>query len=300
MARNAKLQKNNSKQSNNNSWLKPFLIGLAVVVFAAALYFALNRSDSAKTAGTSNANQSNANQSANAGSARQDAYEIVGNYPHDPTAFLQGLLWYDGAFYESTGSHGTGFSTLRRLEFPSGKILQSVKLATEYFGEGLTLVDNRLIQITWESKRGFVYDRDTFRLLREFSYDTEGWGITYDGKNLVMSDGSNVLTYLDPQTFEPVRKVSVTMNGRSVYEINELEFIEGEIWANVWHTDMILRIDPATGRVNSFLNLKGILPQEMRTDPEAVLNGIAYDAKDKRIFISGKLWPRIYEIKLKQ
>ena len=229
MSKNAKLQKNNSKQSNNNSWLKPFMIGLAVAVFAAALYFALNRSDSAKTASGSNTNQSNANQSANAGSARQDAYEIVGNYPHDPTAFLQGLLWYDGSLYESTGSHSTGFSTLRHLEFPSGKILQSVKLSREYFGEGLTLVDNRLIQITWESKKGFVYDRDTFRLLREFTYDTEGWGITYDGKNLVMSDGSNVLTYLDPQSFEPVRKLSVTMNGRPVYEINELEFIEGEI-----------------------------------------------------------------------
>ncbi len=295
MAKNAKHQKNNSKQSNKNSWLKPFLIGLAVAIIAAALYFALSRSDSTKTAG-----KSNTNQSANAGPARQDSYDVVGDYPHDPNAFLQGLLWHDGALYESTGSHSAGYSTLRRLEFPSGKILQSVKLAPEYFGEGLALADDRLIQITWQSKRGFVYDRETFRLLREFTYATEGWGLTYDGKNLIMSDGSNILTYMDAQTFEPVRKLSVTMNGRPVYEINELEFIEGEIWANVWHDDRILRIDPATGRVNAFLNLKGIVPPEVRTNPEAVLNGIAYDAEDKRIFVSGKLWPRIYEIKVKQ
>ncbi len=295
MAKNAKHQKGSTKQSNKNSWLKPFLIGLALAVISAALYFALNRSDSTKTAG-----KSNTNPSANAGPVRQDSYEVVGDYPHDPNAFLQGLLWHGGTFYESTGSHNTGISTLRHLEFPSGKILQSVKLSPEYFGEGLALADDRLIQITWQSKRGFVYDRETLGLLREFTYATEGWGLTYDGKNLIMSDGSNVLTYMDAQTFEPVRKLSVTMNGRPVYEINELEFIEGEIWANVWHDDRILRIDPGSGRVNSFLNLKGILPPEMRTDPEAVLNGIAYDAEGKRIFVSGKLWPRLFEIKVKQ
>lgn len=292
MAKNAKHQKSNSKQS---SWLKPFLIGLAVTTLAAILYFALNRSDPAKSAG-----KSNTNQPASAGPARQDSYEVVGDYPHDPGAFLQGLVWYDGTFYESTGSHNTGISTLRRVEFPSGKILQSVKLSPEYFGEGLALADDRLVQITWQSKRGFVYDRETFRLLREFTYETEGWGLAYDGKNFVMSDGSNVLTYMDAQTFEPVRKLPVTMNGRPVYEINELEFIEGEIWANVWHDDRILRIDPASGRVNSFLNLKGILPPDMRTNPEAVLNGIAYDAQNKRVFVSGKLWPRLFEIKVKQ
>ena len=295
MKKNAKLQKNDSKLSKRSSRLKPLLIGLAVAVGAVVLYFALNRADSTKTL-----SMSNTNQSTNAGPARQDSYDVVADYPHDPGAFLQGLLWHDGAFYESTGSHNTGVSTVRRLEFPSGKVLQSVKLSPEHFGEGLALVGDRLIQITWQSKRGFVYDRETFRLLREFSYATEGWGLAYDGKNLIMSDGSNVLTYLDAETFEPVRKLSVTMNGRAVYEINELEFIEGEIWANVWHTDMILRIDPATGRVNSFLNLKGIRPPEMRPDPEAVLNGIAYDAEHKRIFVSGKLWPRLFEIKVRQ
>ncbi|MGA9767505.1 MAG: glutaminyl-peptide cyclotransferase [Blastocatellia bacterium] len=291
MSKNAKPQKPNSKRSN---WLRPFLIGLAVAAIAAILYLALNRSNATKMP-----IKSNTNQSSNAGPARQDNFDIVADYPHDPNAFLQGLLWHDGALYESTGSHNTGVSTVRHLEFPSGKVLKSVKLSPEYFGEGLALVDDRLIQITWQSKRGFVYDRETLDLKREFSYETEGWGLTYDGKNLIMSDGSNILTFLDAQTFEPVRKLPVTMNGRAMYEINELEFIEGEIWANVWHTDMILRIDPASGRVNSFLNLKGILPPQTRTDPEAVLNGIAYDAEGKRIFVSGKLWPRLFEIKVK-
>jgi glutaminyl-peptide cyclotransferase len=293
MTKNAKPQKD-SKRSDKSSRLKIALLGLAAIAFAAILIFALNRSDSTKATGNVNANR------AASGPARQDSFEIVGDYPHDPNAFLQGLLWHDGALYESTGSHGSGVSTLRRLEFPSGKVLQSVKLSPEYFGEGLALVDDKLIQITWQTNRGFVYDRESFRLLREFTYDTEGWGITYDGKNLVMSDGTNALTYLDAQNFKPVRKLPVTMNGRPVNDINELEFIEGEIWANVWHSDLILRIDPGSGRVNSFLNLKGILPPESRTDPEAVLNGIAYDAQGKRVFVSGKLWPRLFEIKVKQ
>jgi glutamine cyclotransferase len=295
MTKNAMPRKNDSRGANKSSRLKIILVGLAVTACAAIMILALSCSSSTKTTGNVNANQS-----AGSNPARQDSFDIVGDYPHDPNAFLQGLLWHDGALYESTGSHGSGISTVRHLEFPSGKVLQSINLSREYFGEGLALIDDRLIQITWQSNRGFVYDRESLRLLRDFTYDTEGWGITYDGKNLVMSDGSNILTYLDPQNFKPVRKLPVTMNGRPVYEINELEFIEGEIWANVWHTDMILRIDPGTGRVNSFLNLKGILPPQMRTDPEAVLNGIAYDAQGKRIFVSGKLWPRIFEIKVKQ
>ena len=229
--------------------------------------------------------------------ARQIVYEVVDNYPHDPTAFLQGLLWSEGDFYESTGLHGQ--STLRRIEFPSGKILKSISLPFELFGEGIALADKRLIQLTWKSKRGLVYDRDSFVLLREFRYETEGWGITYDGKHLVMSDGSSDLTYLDPDSFAPVRKLSVVMNGRPIDNLNELEYIEGEIWSNVWQTDLILRINPATGQVTSFLNLKGILPAGMRTGNEDVLNGIAYDVQQKRIFVSGKLWPRIFEIRVK-
>jgi|SRR5262249_20920677 len=229
--------------------------------------------------------------------ARHDSYEVVNSYPHDPTSFTQGLIWKDGGFYESTGLYGQ--SKLRRLEFPSAKVMNELKLAPELFGEGLASIDERLIQLTWKSRRGFVYDRDSFRVIREFSYDNEGWGLTYDGKNLILSDGSSDLFYLDPQTFKPVRRLAVTINGRALTELNELEFIEGEIWANVWQTDLIVRIEPATGRVTSFLDLKGLLAPSDRRGSEAVLNGIAYDADKKRIFVTGKLWPRIFEIKVK-
>lgn len=228
--------------------------------------------------------------------AQQLPYEVVNSYPHDPTSFTQGLLWHDGVFYEGTGLEGQ--SKLRRLEFPSGRVLKEINLAPELFGEGLALVDSRLIQLTWKSHRGFVYDLDTFRQLQEFSYDTEGWGLTYDGKNLILSDGSSTLFYIDPQTFKPLRKLAVTMNGKPLAELNELEFIDGEIWSNVWQTDFIVRIDPTSGRVASFLNLKNILAPSDRTGREDVLNGIAYDAEHKRIFITGKLWPRIFEIRV--
>ncbi len=228
--------------------------------------------------------------------AREVGYEVVNNFPHDPSAFLQGLVWHNG-FFESTGQFGR--SSLRRVEYPTGKVLQRVNLDEQYFGEGLAMVDNRLIQLTWQSRRGFVYDRDSFKQLREFEYDTEGWGLTYDGKSLILSDGTDVLTFIDPDSFKPSRKLSVKFNGKALRELNELEYIDGEIWANVWHSDRIVRIDPASGQVKSYLNLAGILPQSEKSDPEAVLNGIAYDAKGKRIFVSGKLWPRIFEIRLK-
>jgi glutaminyl-peptide cyclotransferase len=228
--------------------------------------------------------------------AREVGYEVVNNFPHDPGAFLQGLVWHNG-FFESTGQFGR--SSLRRVEYPTGKVVQRVNLDSQYFGEGLAMVDNRLIQLTWQSHRGFVYDRDSFKLLREFEYDTEGWGLTYDGKSLILSDGTDVLTFIDPDSFKPTRKLSVKFNGKALRDLNELEYIDGEIWANVWHSDRIVRIDPASGQVKSYLNLAGILPENERSDPEAVLNGIAYDAQAKRIFVSGKLWPRIFEIRLK-
>jgi glutaminyl-peptide cyclotransferase len=228
--------------------------------------------------------------------AREVGYEVVNNFPHDPDAFLQGLVWHNGLF-ESTGRFGR--SSLRRVEYPTGKVLQRVNLDSQYFGEGLAMVDNRLIQLTWQSHRGFVYDRDSFKQLREFEYDTEGWGLTYDGKSLILSDGTDVLTYINPDSFKPTRKLSVKFNGRALRDLNELECIDGEIWANVWHTDRIVRIDPSSGQVKSYLNLAGIMSEDEKSDPEAVLNGIAYDAQGKRIFVSGKLWPRIFEIRLK-
>ncbi|MEK6320416.1 MAG: glutaminyl-peptide cyclotransferase [Acidobacteriota bacterium] len=267
---------------------------LGVAVGAALLIIASMGSD---PKGQTTGAISNPPPPASDGRARQASYEVVNSYPHDPAAFTQGLLWMDGGFYESTGTYGQ--SRLRRLEFPSGKVLKQISLAPELFGEGLALVDNRLIQLTWKSHRGFAYDVDSFRLLQEFTYDTEGWGLTYDGKHLILSDGSSDLFYLDPQTFKPVRKLPVRMNGQPVPELNELEFIDGEIWSNVWQTDLILRIDPSTGQVTSFLNLKGLLAPSDRKGSDAVLNGIAYDAEHKRIFVTGKLWPRVFEIKVK-
>jgi glutamine cyclotransferase len=185
------------------------------------------------------------------------------------------------------------------VEYPTGKVLQRVNLGSQYFGEGLAMIGNELFQLTWQSKRGFVYDRDSFKQIREFKYDTEGWGLTFDGKSLILSDGSDELRFFNPQNFEQTRKVSVKFNGAPLAELNELEYIDGEVWANVWHTDRIVRIDPASGQVKSYLNLAGILPQAEKSDPEAVLNGIAYDQQNKRIFVSGKLWPKIFEIRLK-
>ena len=224
-------------------------------------------------------------------------WEVVRSSPHDPSAFLQGLVWHDGGFFESTGLHG--LSTLRRLEWPSGRVVRQVKLPPDVFGEGLARVGNRLVQLTWRSGRGFVYDLPTFRLLREFRYEGEGWGLTYDGASLVMSDGTDVLTYLDPQRLTPTRKLAVTWNGRPLHRLNELEFIEGEVWANVWYTDFIVRIDPASGRVSSFLDLTGLLPADRRPEEGAVLNGIAYDGATRRVFVSGKLWPLIFEIRVR-
>lgn len=268
---------------------------LAVALVAVLLIFASRNS---APEGQSNGTSANKATTASDGQARQVSYEVVNSYPHDPTSFTQGLLWHNGGFCESTGQYGQ--SKLRRLEFPSGKVLKETSLSPELFGEGLALVDSRLVQLTWKSHRGFVYDLNSFRLLQEFTYDTEGWGLTYDGKNLILSDGSSDLFYLDPETFKPVKKLAVKMNGRPIRELNELEFIDGEIWANVWQTDLILRIDPSTGQVTSFLELQGILAPSDKTGSEDVLNGIAYDAEHKRIFVTGKLWPRIFEIKIKQ
>ncbi|MCC6178531.1 MAG: glutaminyl-peptide cyclotransferase [Chloroflexi bacterium] len=223
-------------------------------------------------------------------------YEVVGSYPHDPTAFLQGLVWHDGGFYESTGLYGE--STLRRVAFPSGEVVQQVPLANDVFGEGLALVGDRLVQLTWRSKQGFIYDRDSLGLLGSFHYDTEGWGLTYDGASLILSDGTDTLTFLDPESYLPVRTLAVTLDGRPLRDINELEWIDGEIWANVWHSDTIVRIDPTSGQVTRTLDMSGLLPADRRGSAEDVLNGIAYDPETGRIFVSGKDWPLLFEIRL--
>jgi glutaminyl-peptide cyclotransferase len=225
-----------------------------------------------------------------------DSYHVVNVYPHDPHAYTQGLIYLDGHLYESTGLNGR--SSVRMVDLTTGRVLQSVAVPEQYFAEGLTDWGSTLVQLTWQSHIGFVYDRFSLRLLRTFNYDCEGWGLTQDGKNLIVSDGSAELRFWDPSTFREVRHINVTDHGRKVDQLNELEYIHGEIYANVWHTDRIARISPATGKVLGWINLAGLLPEDQRSDPEAVLNGIAYDAGHDRLFITGKLWPKLFEIKV--
>jgi len=223
-------------------------------------------------------------------------YNIVNTYPHDPDAFTQGLVFEDGVLYEGTGRFG--HSTLRRVELETGGILQIHELSEQFFGEGITIYGDKIIQLTWKSNIGFVYDKDSFELLQEFNYSTEGWGITHDGTRLIMSDGTSTLHFLDPQTFEEIGQLGVFDNDGPVTRLNELEYIQGEIYANVWQTDRIARIAPGTGRVVGWVELGGLLTTEDLTEPVDVLNGIAYDAKTDRLFVTGKLWPKVFEIEL--
>jgi glutaminyl-peptide cyclotransferase len=225
-----------------------------------------------------------------------DGYRVVHSYPHDQDAFTQGLIFLDGHLYESTGE--SGHSSLRMADLESGRVLQNAPLEQKYFAEGLTSWGSTLVQLTWLSHIGFVYDRFSFRVLRTFKYDYEGWGLTQDGKNLIESDGSSTLRFLDPVTFKEVRHIDVADHGHAVQELNELEYIHGEIYANVWHTDRIVRISPVNGHVLGWIDLTGLLPANQHPGPEGVLNGIAYDAEHDRLFVTGKLWPLLFEIKV--
>ncbi|MDY7018909.1 MAG: glutaminyl-peptide cyclotransferase [Chloroflexota bacterium] len=223
-------------------------------------------------------------------------YKVINAYPHDRNAFTQGLVFENGFLYEGTGLHGR--STLRRVELETGDILQIRNLPARFFGEGVTTYGNKIVQLTWRSNVGFVYDKDSFELLREFNYQTEGWGITHDGKRLIMSDGTSTLHFLEPETFEEISQIEVYDNDGPVTRLNELEYIQGEIYANVWQTDNIAKIKPQTGQVIGWVELEGLLSLEDRSEPVGVLNGIAYDAKRDRLFVTGKLWPKLFEIEL--
>lgn len=225
------------------------------------------------------------------------SYEVVQSWPHDPQAFTQGLIIHEGILYESAGLYGQ--STLRRVELESGKVKKKVKLDNTIFAEGLTLLGDRLYQLSWTNQKGFVYSIKDFKQAGEFAYDGEGWGLTNDGTHLILSDGSNSLRFLEPTTGKLVRMVSVMDGMHPIHELNELEFVKGEVWANIWHTDRIVRIDPANGKVLGWIDLAGLLPAARQQSPENVLNGIAYDAQHDRIFVTGKRWSRIFEIKLK-
>ncbi len=223
-------------------------------------------------------------------------FEVVNVYPHDGSAFTQGLVFEDGVLYEGTGLYGE--STLRRVDLETGNVLQVYALPNEFFGEGIAVFDDVIVQLTWQSHKGFVYDRDSFDLLQEFDYPTEGWGITSDGSRLIMSDGTATLRFLDPETFERVEEVEVrdASLGR-VDSLNELEFVDGSIYANIWFDDRIAVIDPKTGQVTGWIDLHGLRDLE-DTGVENVLNGIAYDAEGDRLFVTGKNWSHLYEIKL--
>jgi len=223
------------------------------------------------------------------------SFKVVATYPHDPAAFTQGLVFAEGEFYESTGLNGE--SSVRRVEITTGKVLQELKVPEEYFAEGLALVGNELLQLTWQHHLGFVYDRKTFKQKRTFAYKGEGWGLAYDASGgLVMSDGSDTLTFLDPRTQAAIKTIRVRDAGRPVPQLNELEWVDGEIWANVWTTDRVARISPKTGEVNAWLDLSTLWPLSQRMPPADVLNGIAYDKATRRIFVTGKKWPRVYQI----
>ncbi len=222
-------------------------------------------------------------------------HTVVKVYPHDRNAFTQGLFFMDGQLWEGTGLEGK--SNIRRVELETGKVLQQHDIGQQYFGEGLAPFGDRLYELTWKNGLMFVYDKKTMQLQRAFRYKGEGWGLTTDGKHLIMSDGSSALQFLDPATMNRLGTIRVTDRGVEIPRLNELEYIKGEIWANVWQSNRIARIDPKTGRVNSWLNLTGIL-SPVEAGGTDVLNGIAYDAKGDRIFVTGKLWPKLFEIKV--
>ncbi len=223
-------------------------------------------------------------------------YQVVNVYPHDPQAFTQGLIYLDNYLYESTGLYGE--SSLRQVVLETGEVLQQVDLSEAYFGEGLTNWSETLIQLTWREEQGFIYQIDDFSLLGGFDYSLEGWGLTQDGVSLIMSDGTATLFFLDPDTFQIVDTVMVIYAGEAVDAINELEYIRGQVFANIWRTDDIIRIDPETGEVLGWIDLSGLLPEEECTHTTNVLNGIAYDPDADRLFVTGKLWPSLYEIRL--
>jgi glutaminyl-peptide cyclotransferase len=225
-------------------------------------------------------------------------FEIVKTYTHDRQAYCQGLIVADGVLYEGTGQYGK--SCLRKVDLATGKVLQQVDLDKNLFGEGITVWEGHIIQLTWRSGLGIIYNKESLEKVRTFEIRGEGWGLTHDGKHLVVSDGTSILQFLDPSTFRVVKRLTVFDRKAQVWNLNELEYVNGEILANVWKRDHIVRISPKTGKVLGWIDLRGLKPAEVRRDPEAVLNGIAYDAKNKRLYVTGKNWPTLFEIRLKQ
>ena len=224
-------------------------------------------------------------------------YKVVHTYPHDPEAFTEGLFYLDGYLYESTGLEE--HSSVRKVRLETGEVVQKHDLPPQYFGEGIVNWKNRIDQLTYKSEVGFVYDRGTFNVESQFQYPGEGWALTQDGKRIIMSDGTPEIRFWDPETLKELGRVTVTLDGQPLKDVNELEWVKGEIYANVWMTDEIVRIDPNTGKVTGRVDLTGILDPSLRVPGETdVLNGIAWDAKQDRLFVTGKKWPKLFEIQL--
>ena len=223
-------------------------------------------------------------------------FAIVRVFPHDTSAYTQGLAYRDGFLYEGTGRNGQ--SSLRKVRLETGEVIQRLGLGPEFFGEGITIIKDRVFQLTWKSGVGFVYDLNSFHLLRKFAYSGEGWGLATDGRDLLLSDGTSEIRVLDSETFREKRRLRVHEGTTPVDQVNELEFVEGQIFANVWHSNRIARISSQTGNVVGWIDLTELLSPICRLEPEAVLNGIAYDPIRKRLFVTGKLWPSVFEIRL--
>jgi len=286
----------------------------------AALALSLSCGSPANNSGVNKTPANNANKQTNAGPAPVYTYEVVKSYPHDPTAFTEGLYFKDGFLYESTGEPKK--SSLRKVELETGKVVQKWDLPPEDFGEGIAELNGKIYQLTWQQELGRVFDASNFKLLQEFQYQGEGWGMTTDGTNLILDQGTHILKFMDPNTFKTVRTLPVFReDGRPLMQINELEWIKGEIWGNIWHSELpnilgkpnyIVRIDPSNGKILGWIDLAGISPDDQpppdwqpstngmpHPKEENTLNGIAYDAAGDRVFVTGKNWKKLYEIKVK-
>jgi len=248
--------------------------------------------------GAGGSGAANSTNRARNGSAPAYGYEVVNTFPHARDSFTQGLEYHDGKLFESTGGEGT--SSLRLVELETGRVLDKADVPMPYFAEGITLLNGKIYQLTWQHQIGFIYDAKTFSKIGEFKYEGEGWGLTNDGHSLIMSDGSNRIRFIDPGSFQVTKTIAVLDGNKPIDSLNELEYFDGEIYSNVWHRDVIAMINPDNGRVDAWIDLKGLLaPGEVR-DEEAVLNGIAYDSATKRLFVTGKLWPKLFEIRVKR
>lgn len=224
------------------------------------------------------------------------SFKIKNTWPHDKRAYTQGLIFLDGILWESTGQYGS--SSLRKVELTTGKVIKQIAVPSKYFAEGMTVFQNKVFQLTWQEQKGFIYDPATFQKQGEFDYSGEGWGLTHDGQSLIMSDGTNAIRFLDPSTLKTTRTISVLDHGVPLDKLNELEYIDGEIYANIWQTDRIVRIEPKSGKILGWIDLTGLLKTKERSGEEDVLNGIAYDAAGKRLFVTGKMWPKLFEIEI--